>query len=89
MAAKSGAAPICPAKGWDSDWDSVGDRDCTGASKAALGWPDWVATCPGLPSNSSILEDPGRRPAAQKEIDPQGVFLLKRESYHSRSVNVL
>jgi len=88
MAAKAGVPVICAGCAGNA-WYRAGDRDSSGASEAALKWPNWRATCPGLPSGSSICKDPGRRPAAQKEINPQGVYLLKRESYHSRSVNVL
>ena len=34
------------------EWER--DRETMGTSRGASRWPDWRATCPGLPSTSSI-----------------------------------
>jgi hypothetical protein len=75
-----------------ANW-GTGDREAMKTPRGASRWPDWRATCPGLPSTSSIRmwtwRVSGRRRADEGRMAPPGVYCNKTGCYHTGSVNVL
>jgi hypothetical protein len=78
--------------GWGTrtrTWGAARRRDFGRASMRASNWPVGAAKGPGLPCSSSMRRVSGRRQADQRGQPPPGVYQLRTEGYHTRSVNVL